>query len=423
MKIWKWALPLMSLALAGKTWSETPEEIIARGEYLAKMGDCAACHTSQKDKPFAGGLRMSTPVGDIFSTNITPDPETGIGDYRYQDFANALRKGIAKDGHRLYPAMPYPSFAKINDRDMEALYAWFSQKVTPVRQKNRDSEIPWPLSMRWPLAMWSWVYSDGDSFKPDSMQSGEWNRGAYLVQGLGHCGACHTPRGIAFQEKAMSEREQGYLTGGTLDNWHAPNLTGNINDGLGNWSQEEIGTWLKTGQNAKSAAFGPMAEVVENSTQYLSDEDASAIAVYLKSLSRNGSGAPQRTYEKGTALALIQGNMGQIGAKEYVDNCAACHRLDGKGYEHTYPPLAQNSALMSEDPSSLINIVLNGGKTPVTHDAVTGLAMPAFGWRLSDQQAADVVTFIRNGWGNSGSAVNSDQVKAIREKQVNQQEQ
>lgn len=410
---WQKIVPVLPLALLIS--SAYGQDAASRGEQLARAGDCVACHTAQGGKPFAGGLKMSTPVGAIYSTNITPDKETGIGGYSYEDFAKALREGVAKDGHNLYPAMPYTSFARINDEDMRALYDFFMHKVAPVKQQNRDSDIPWPLNMRWPLSAWNLMFLDDKPFKPDSSQSEEWNRGAYLVQGLGHCGSCHTPRGIGFQEKAQDQTGSDWLTGGTLEGWHAPDLTGNVKSGLGRWSQQDIVDFLKSGQTPHGMAFGSMHDVVVDSTQHLSDADLNAIAVYLKSLKSSDPQAQAPKPDTATARALIKGDVSKPGAQEYVDNCAACHRLDGKGYARTFPALAHNSAVLSDDPSSLISIVLKGGQAPVTHSAPTGLTMPDFAWRLSDKQVADLLTFVRGGWGNNAAPVTPDQVKEIRE--------
>lgn len=412
--LWNAALPLLALALApGAAYAAGETPALDTGRYLATAGDCVACHTKAGGKPFAGGLEMTTPVGAIYSTNITPDKETGIGAYSYDDFAKAVREGVAKDGHHLYPAMPYTSFAKINDTDLHALYDYFMHKVPAVKLANRDSDIPWPLNMRWPLAAWNWVFHDDDAFKPDRGQSDEWNRGAYLVQGLEHCGTCHTPRGIAFQEKALDQSDAAYLSGGTLEGWHAPNLSGTGKDGLGGWSTDELVMFLKTGRTENSAAFGSMTDVVEHSTQYLSDADLRAMAVYLKSL-RPGAGTQAPPPDNATTAALTRGDIGKPGAREYMDNCAACHRIDGKGYAKTFPALARNPVVLSDDPSSLISIVLHGGKMAVTQNAVTGLTMPDFGWRLDDQQAADLLSFIRSGWGNDAPAVSAKQVQKLR---------
>ena len=398
---------------AANTPSLSESTTLSRGEYLARAGDCVACHTTQGGQPFAGGLRMTTPVGAIYSTNITPDRETGIGNYTYDDFVKAVREGISKSGATLYPAMPYASFTKISDQDMHDLYNYFMQQVKPVSQRNKASDIPWPLSMRWPLAFWRWTFTDDKRFQPVPGKSAQWQRGAYLVQGLEHCGACHTPRGIAFQEKALDQRDPVYLTGNTLEGWYAPDLTATLSEGLGRWSQQDIVNFLKDGVTAQTAAFGSMSEVVHDSTHYLNDGDLQAIAIYLKSLpAAHQTTAP--TSSDATAQALFKGDVSATGAQVYLDNCSACHRSDGKGYAKTFPPLAGNSAILSRDPSSVIHIILQGGQRAVTPDMPTGLTMPDFGWRLSDQQVADVATFIRQGWGNNAAAVKASQVADIR---------
>ncbi|MEL4015923.1 c-type cytochrome [Dryocola clanedunensis] len=410
----QWKTRLSLLALATLCSAAAHSEPTTSGQELAAAGDCIACHTAASGKPFAGGLKMSTPVGAVYSTNITPDKQTGTGEYSYDDFVKAVRGGVAKDGHNLYPAMPYTSFSKISDADMHSLYDYFMHQVKPVNQANKDTDIPWPLSMRWPLSMWNMVFHDDNVFQPDKGQSEQWNRGAYLVQGLGHCGSCHTPRGIGFQEKALDQHDDAWLTGGTLEDWHAPDLTGNAREGLGKWSEQEIVQFLKTGHTDSSAAFGSMSDVVVDSTQHLSEGDLKAIAVYLKSLKSSDPKAVAPKADTATAAALTKGDMSRPGAQEYMDNCAACHRIDGQGYAKTYPALAHNSVVLSNDPSSLISVVLRGGTTPVTKDATTGLAMPDFAWRLDDQQMANLLTFVRSGWGNNAPAVTAGQVKDIR---------
>lgn len=405
-------LALLMLS-AGAAQAADDAQRIQHGEYLARAGDCAACHTAPGGVPFAGGLKMTTPIGAIYSTNITPDKQTGIGEYSLQEFSDALRKGVARDGTRLYPAMPYPSFAKISDEDVRDLYLYFTHQVKPVAQKNKDSDIPWPLNMRWPLALWNLAFREDGSYRPDAKQSAEWNRGAYLVQGLGHCGTCHTPRGIGFQEKALTQSDSAYLSGGTLEGWHAANLRADPVSGLGNWRAEDITRFLKTGHNPRFAAFGSMVDVVQDSTQHLSDADLQAIAGYLQSLPGDGRQKPPQTDTK-TAKALFSGELSRPGAQTYLDNCAACHRSDGEGYRDTFPQLAHNPALLSEDPSSLISIIINGSRTPMTVSAPTGLTMPDFGWRLSDEQVAQVASFVRSSWGNQAPAVTAEQVREIR---------
>lgn len=382
-------------------------EDISPGHYLALASDCAACHTAPKGAPFAGGLKIATPVGAIYSTNITPDVETGIGSYSYEDFVRAVREGKARDGHYLYPAMPYTAFSLFNDGQMHDLYNYFTKEVPAVRQANRDSDIHWPLNMRWPLAVWNMLFYNDERYLYDPLKSAEWNRGAWLVQGPGHCGSCHTPRGIAWQEKGRDFNDSDYLTGGTIGGWHAPDLRGDRRRGLGNWSQKDIVAFLKTGQNDRAMAFGSMTDVVEQSTQHMTQADLNAIAVYLKTLTAD----TPRT----TPTYKDFADMNSPGAALYQDNCAACHRSDGEGYSHTYPALANNPALLAEDPSSLISMVLQGGQAAVTKRAKTGMRMPEFGWRLTDEQVADLSNFVRNSWGNQASEVTAKQVKKLRE--------
>ncbi|MFI8418453.1 c-type cytochrome [Serratia sp. NPDC078593] len=406
-------LAIMALGDNVQAAQDPVAQQVAYGEYLARVGDCVACHTAPGGLPFAGGLKMNTPIGAIYSTNITPDKRTGIGEYSEKQFADALRKGIARDGRRLYPAMPYPSFAKIGDDDVRALYLYFHHYVQPVTHANQDSDIPWPLNLRWPLAIWDMAFREDGAFKADTRQSSQWNRGAYLVQGLGHCGTCHTPRGIGFQEKALDQSSSDYLRGGTLDGWHAANLRGDALSGLGKWRTEDITRFLKTGHSDKFAAFGSMVDVVQDSTQHLSDDDRLAIATYLKALPANTQQTVPNV-ERQTVQTLLQNSINQPGAQTYVDNCAACHRSDGQGYKNTFPQLALNPALLGDDPSSLLSIILRGSRTPMTATAPTGLTMPDFGWRLSDAQIAELATFVRNSWGNHAPAVTAEQVRAIR---------
>jgi mono/diheme cytochrome c family protein len=384
-----------------------------KGEYLARAGDCIACHSVPGGKAFAGGLRMGTPMGAIYSTNITPDPDTGIGGYSLGDFDRAVRSGIAKDGRRLYPAMPYPSYAKITDDDLRVLYGFFIKEVPPVKQPNKPSEIPAYLSFRWPLAIWSMLFTQEGAYVGKSGHDAAWNRGAYLVEGLGHCGACHTPRGWAFQEKALDDGARAYLQGAALDAWSAPSLRGDLRTGLGGWSQEDLATFLKTGHNAKGTAFGSMLDVVNNSTPYLSDDDVSAMAAYLKSLPAN----EQQTafaYSDATTKALLGGGAQQSGATVYLGYCASCHGADGKGQSPYIPPLAGNAAVPDSDPSSLINVVLNGDAPLVVKGTPDAYRMPQFRIQLTDDEIAGVLSFVRGGWGNGAAPVTTDQVKALR---------
>ncbi|KJZ48294.1 cytochrome c [Pseudomonas fluorescens] len=417
------ALVIATLALLGCgsiNAAEIDQNLIKQGEYLARAGDCVACHTAKDGKPFAGGLPMETPIGTIYSTNITPD-KTGLGDYSFEDFDKTVRHGVAKNGSTLYPAMPYPSYASVNETDMKALYAYFMHGVAPVAQENKDSDIPWPLSMRWPLAGWRWMFAPAVAdYIAAPGEDAVVSRGAYLVEGLGHCGACHTPRALTMQEKALSAGEgSAFLSGSApLEGWIAKSLRGDYKDGLGSWSEEQLVQFLKTGRSDRSAVFGGMSDVVTHSMQYMTDNDLTAIARYLKSLPSNDPNDQPHQYDKQVAQALWNGDDSKPGASVYIDNCAACHRTDGHGYTKVFPALAGNPVLQSEDPTSLIHIVLKGGTLPATHTAPSTFTMPGFAWRLSDQEVADVVSFIATSWGNKGATVKASDVMALREDEM-----
>ena len=393
------------------------QALIKQGEYLARAGDCVACHTAKDGKPFAGGLAMETPIGTIYSTNITPD-KTGIGAYSFEDFDKAVRHGVAKNGSTLYPAMPYPSYARVNQADMQALYAYFVKGVKPVAEENQAVEIPWPMSMRWPLAMWRWMFAPAvEDFTPVAGQDPVISRGAYLVEGLGHCGACHTPRALTMQEQALSASENSAFLSGSapLEGWIAKNLRGDHKDGLGSWTEVQLVQFLKTGRSDRSAVFGGMSDVIVHSMQYMSDADLTAIARYLKALPAVVPEDKPHQYDSAVADALWNGDDSKRGAAVYIDNCAACHRTDGHGYTRVFPALAGNPVLQSDDPTSLIHIVLKGGALPATHSAPSTFTMPGFDWRLSDQEVADVVNFIRTSWGNKGGDVKAGDVKVLRD--------
>jgi len=380
-----------------------------------------ACHTSKGGKSFAGGLSFSTPIGTIYSTNITPDTGTGIGSYTYSDFESAVRRGVAKDGHTLYPAMPYPSYAKLKNEDVAALYYYFMHGVPAVQQGNRKSDIPWPLSMRWPLAVWRHFFAPGvnqserDGDASAGNDSAVVARGRYLVEGLGHCGACHTPRGVFMQEITTTDNgDPAFLSGGKVENWLANDLRNGSATGLGSWTPSDIVSFLKSGRNEHSAAFGGMREVVVNSTQYMSDQDLNAIAIFLKQLGADKTSAVKARYDTSTAKSLQEGQTNRPGALTFLNNCAACHRSDGKGYGQVFPQLALSATVNEPDPTSLIHIVLRGASMPGTSSAPTSFTMPGFHERSTDQEIADVVTFIRTSWGNKASAVTARDVGKLR---------
>ncbi len=392
------------------------QALIQQGAYVAILGDCAACHSAPGGQPFAGGLPISSPIGTIYSSNITPDKNTGIGNYSYGDFERAVRRGILPGGTTLYPAMPYPSYARLSDADTKALYAYFTQAVAPVSAPNKSTDIRWPLSMRWPLTYWRWLFAP--AVRPAVMaNSGDavLARGAYLVEGLGHCGSCHTPRDTTLQEVALSGDNPAYLSGADIDLYTAANLRGDPLTGLGAWSEDDIVQFLKTGHNAHEAVFGGMSDVVTFSTQHMTDADLKAIAHYLKSLpgTRN---EPEFTYDEAQAKQLAALNVSAPGALDYMNNCAACHLSSGKGYDNTFPALAGNPVILSADPVSLIHIILAGSTRPATAGAPANFAMPGFAERLTDQEVAGIVSFIRSAWGNKAGTVSAGEVAKIRAK-------
>lgn len=400
----------------------TDPALIARGEYLAKLGDCAGCHTAPKQgAPFAGGLAMGSPFGTIYSTNITPDPQTGIGHYSYADFERALRDGVAPGGKRLYPAMPYASFTKISDADMLALYAYFMHGVQPVNSRPPETKLPFPFSQRWGLFFWDVAFVRHERFKPDDRHDAQWNRGAYLVQSLGHCGACHTPRGPGFEERGYDESSRLYLTGGTNDHWFAPNLTGDQGSGLGRLSREDIASFLKSGHGAAVhiVTFGSMVQVVEDSSQYFTDDDLNAIGHYLKSLpAREPSGAynPRSLKAQQMAVSLKTGDVGHPGAGLYLTFCAKCHQADGGGVPQKFPALAGNPTVLAPDTTSLIRLVIEGGASPQTLNGPKTRKMPAFANQFTDAEIASVLTFVRNNWGNQARPVAKRDVALLRGK-------
>jgi mono/diheme cytochrome c family protein len=413
-------LPTTTRSISAATATQGDAAMVEKGRYLATAGDCVACHTVSGGQPFAGGLPMASPIGIIYSSNITSDRDTGIGKYSLNDFDRALRHGISPSGNTLYPAMPYPSYARLRDEDVLALYIYFMHGVTSVHAANLATEIPWPLSMRWPLAIWRKLFApDPDRLASTAIHYSDRAvaRGAYLVQGLEHCGSCHTPRALTLQEKALDESGLEYLAGGqVIDGWGAVNLRGNAADGLGGWAKQELADLLKNGHNLSHAVIGDaMGDVVVHSTQNLRDEDLGAMAAYLKSLPPARNDPSSFALNPATARALQAGINDSRGAELYVDNCAACHRTDGKGYLRVFPELAGNSTVLSYDATSLIRLVLAGSTSPATTGAPSRLGMPGFALRLSDSEVAKLATFVRHSWGNNASPVREGSVKAIRD--------
>ena len=372
---------------------------VTRGQYLAVAGDCAACHTSPSGKPFAGGLPIETPFGTLLSANITPDRQAGIGAWSDDEFVHSMQQGIAPGGMHLYPAMPYPSFTHVTRDDLLALRAYLST-LDAVSDPVATNRLPFPFNIRASVIVWNALNFSPGEFRADPTRSAEWNRGAYLVNGLGHCGACHTPKNLLGGDKSAAP-----LSGAAVLGWYAPPLDDNTRTGLGAWRVEDIVSYLKSGWGGGQAATGTMALVVANSSSQLSDADLHSIAVYLKAIAAPAQ-APA-PLDKTTASM-------RSGKALYIANCSACHTSSGEGVAGLAPTLANSAIVQAASTDTLLDVVLNGAQAVATDAAPTAPGMPAFGWQLSDEQIAALLTYIRNDWGNAGSAVAASDVRAMR---------
>lgn len=386
------------------------------GKYVARMADCAACHTASDGKPFAGGREVDSPFGIIYSSNITPSQD-GIGGWTLDQFRDALRDGISADGSHLYPAMPYENYRKINERDMVALYDYFMNEVQPVDEKVKATNLTFPFNQRWGIRLWNWAALRGEpSFRP-RYKDDKLDRGAYLVESLGHCGACHTPRDFLFRQSGLDGSLPEFLTGETVSGWYAPDLTGRVSS-LRNWSEEDIKLYLSTGRNNHSSAIGPMQLVAGDSMQYASNEDLDAVASYLKSLAARQPLAGKPDSEKNPRLTtnlLTQAAPDMaLGPRLYLDNCNACHFANGKGAPQVFPELDGAKIVTAKDPSGLIQTILNGARLPSTKLRTADLAMPGFGWRLKDDEVVELVNFLRQGWTNDAPPIIASDVAKIR---------
>jgi mono/diheme cytochrome c family protein len=396
------ASALLICAIPSVANAGDPQEftLVERGRYLAVLSDCASCHTVPgSNQPFAGGRPIETPFGNIVAPNITPDPETGIGSWSDEQFDAAIRKGLRDDGSHLYPAMPYNAYTKMSHDDVLAIRAYLST-VTPVRNAVIANMLPFPFNIRAAMRVWNALYFTEGDFRPDPKQSAEWNRGAYLVDGPGHCGACHTPKTFLGGDKIAQ-----YLEGAYLQGWSAPDITNDARLGLGKWSKDDLIFYLKSGHNRVTAATGPMGEVVTLSTAHMKDPDLEAIATYLKSLrGKTNGGAPLPASDP----AMV------AGTAIFRDQCSACHGLDGKGVAELFPSIADSSMVRSNDPTTSIRIVLRGARSVGTSAQPTASGMPSYGRQLDDSEVAAVLTYIRNSWGAAGDPIESEQVSKVR---------
>jgi mono/diheme cytochrome c family protein len=370
---------------------------LRQGQYLIRAGDCVSCHTKDGGAPFAGGFGLNTPFGAIYSTNLTSDPHTGIGNWSSDEFYKALHDGSGPHGP-IYPAMPYNYTTRVTRADSDAMLAYL-KSIPAVSATRHANDLPFPFNIRFLIHGWNLLFFSSGTFQPDASKSAAWNRGAYLVTGLGHCGACHTPKNFLAGDKTGKA-----LQGGMLDNWVAPDLTGNGRTGLGSWTAADITEYLKTGRNVHANAGGSMAEVVSYSTSLLSDADRSAIATYLK----DRPASPYAAVKDVDAGAITRG------AAVYSDACSSCHMAEAEGQPRFFPPLRGNAVTQQSDPTGLLHIILAGDRTATTTTRPSPLTMPSFAWKLTDQQVADVATYIRNSWGNHAAPVTEKQVGAMR---------
>ena len=381
--------------------AESAAALVDRGRYLTLAADCAGCHTDPKDgRPFAGGRPVQTPFGVVLAANITPDLETGIGAWTDAQFEAAVRGGHRPDGRRLYPAMPFPYYTRMSSEEVSAIRGYLGT-VLAVDNAVASNQLPFPFRIRATLRIWDALYFDPKPYVPDPASSAAWNRGAYLVQGPGHCGACHTPKSFLGGDKSRR-----FLQGYSLQGWFAPDLTSNDPGGLGRWAAADIVDYLRSGHNRYGAASGMMAEEVELASSHMTDEDLTAIATYLKNLPGHTQAHPSVRADDPRMVC---------GKAIYADLCSACHAPDGRGVAYLFPNLAESSSVASRESTSLVHVVLHGADSAATDKEPTGPAMPSFGWQLTDEQIAAVATYVRNSWGHTGSVVRpSDVAKARR---------
>lgn len=430
---------LAALALIYAPFKPTPaNEALAadwkaepgRGEYVMRAGDCMACHTAKGGEPMAGGNSIESPMGTIWASNITPDKETGIGNWTMDQFRAAMVDGVGSKGHQLYPAMPYENYRFMKESDLRALYDYLQTEVKPVKNEVQATSLSFPFNMRFGIRAWNWLALSGEAdFKPmagDDQQI----RGQYLVEGAGHCAACHSPRTSFMAQDGTRLGDSNFLKGGVLDGWSAPAMRGK-DSAIKTWSAEDVAAYLGAGRNVHAVANGEMALVVEHSLQYMSDADLNAMAVFLKSMDGQPvEAAPAQVAMPGprSIAALPADEAGQptakllksaspdmpLGARLYLDNCAACHFVSGKGAPEIFPELQGNAMVLGKDASPLVSVILNGTSVPSTSRRPMHLAMQGYADRLSDEEVATLASFVRSGWGNQAGPVSARQVAKVR---------
>ena len=389
------------LNMHGETLTEVPASATStaeRGAYLAQVGNCAGCHTERGGQPYAGGRGINTPFGAVYAGNLTPDATAGIGSWSRADFWRAMHHGKSKDSRLLYPAFPYTNYTLVTRDDSDALFAYL-MRLPASSQANKPHAVRFPYNTQAALVAWRALYFKPSTHQLDAAATAEWNRGAYLVNSLGHCSACHAARNTLGATDGLN------LAGGLipLQNWYAPSLVSVQEASVSSWPLEDISALFKTGVSRAASANGPMAEVVFGSTQHWSDSDLKAMAVYLKSLPA-----------KDTVMQAPKPNATQAGAKLYEQHCAQCHGDKGQGVANAYPALAGNRAVVMPQTANLVQIVLSGGYAPATAGNPRPFGMPPFVLLLNDSNVADVLTHIRGNWGNQAGSVSALDVMRIR---------
>lgn len=377
---------------------------VQRGAYLARAANCRGCHSARGVETYAGGRAIPTPFGTFYTPNITPDPQTGIGSWSDEDFWHALHDGKRPDGAPLYPAFPYTHYTRLDRKDSDALHAYL-RSLAPVKRENRPHALKFPYDQRWLLVAWRALFFRAGTFEADDQRDAQWNRGAYLVQGLGHCGACHEARNAL---GAIVSNDDP--AGGVVLDWYAPSLRASDGAGVAQWSEEDVVALLRDGVSPHGSAMGPMAEVVYESTQHLEPDDLGAMASYLRAM-------PQSTGEAAKVAGPIARDEKALdrGARGYAKHCADCHGEQGEGKkEPAYPALAGNRALTMRSPVNPIRTVLYGGYAPGTAGNPAPLGMPPYHATLSDQEVAEIVSYVRGTWGNAARPVAAYEVTRER---------
>jgi len=431
---------LVVLALIYVPFSPTPaNEVLpaawkaepGRGEYVMRAGDCMACHTAKGGEPLAGGHGIESPLGTIWVTNITPDKETGIGDWTLDQFRAAMIDGVGRHGQWLYPAMPYENYRFMSESDIRALYDYIQTEVKPVKNEVQQTQLMFPFSMRAGMRVWNWFVLGDSGFKA-MKGDGQQIRGQYLVEGAGHCAACHSPRTFYMAQNGKRLGDAYFLLGGALDGWNVPALRGK-DSAIKDWTVEELAAYLGTGRNIHAAANGEMALAVEHSLQYMSDADLNAMAIFLKGVDGQAVGTvpgavaaagPRSTpvvqaNEAGVSTAQLLSAASPempLGARLYLDNCAACHFVSGKGAPEVFPALQGNAMVLGKDSSPLVSVILQGTSSPGTDRRPMRLVMQGYADRLDDEEVAQLATFVRNGWGNQAAQVSASDVAKVRQK-------